>query len=102
MYLKLVIDTSDNKKTIVELDDLQLVEKYDSPREQRLVELVEKILEKKKSRIRDITKIKVNSGPGSYTGLRVGCAVANALAWILRVAINGKKTGEFVYPDYKG
>ncbi len=48
--------------------------------------------------ISDVTEIEVNSGPGSFTGLRVGAAVANALGYLLDVPVNGKKT--IVIPKY--
>jgi tRNA threonylcarbamoyladenosine biosynthesis protein TsaB len=40
----------------------------------------------------DLNEIKVATGPGSYTGLRVGVAVANALAFALGIPVNGKET----------
>jgi tRNA threonylcarbamoyladenosine biosynthesis protein TsaB len=48
-----------------------------------------------------IKEIEVNLGPGSFTGLRVGVSVANALAWTLKVPVNGKKIGELVKPKYE-
>lgn len=35
--------------------------------------------------------IEVETGPGSFTGLRVGVSVANALAYSLGIPVNGKK-----------
>ena len=46
----------------------------------------------------DIKDIEVQTGPGSYTGLRVGVAIANALAFCLRVKVNNKNfEGDLVY-----
>lgn len=39
-----------------------------------------------------LTRIEVETGPGSFTGLRVGVAVANALGFSLNIPVNGKKT----------
>lgn len=99
--MKLYIDTSDNKKTVVRLDEVEMVEEYVSPREQRLLEIIEKVLHKRQAKMEDITEIEVNLGPGSFTGLRVGCTVANTLGWVLKVPINGKKVGELVQPEYE-
>lgn len=38
-----------------------------------------------------IEKIEVETGPGSFTGLRVGVSVANALGFALGIPVNGKK-----------
>lgn len=35
--------------------------------------------------------IEVETGPGSFTGLRVGVTVANALGFALGIPVNGKK-----------
>lgn len=93
----LSIDASDNKQTIVKLDDLEIIEKYNSPREQKLLEVIEKALKEKRAKLKNIGKIEVNIGPGSFTGLRVGCAVANTLAWVLNIKVNGEKR---VFPKY--
>lgn len=38
-----------------------------------------------------IKVIEVGTGPGSFTGLKVGVSVANALGFALGIPINGKK-----------
>lgn len=96
--LKLFIDTGNNKKTIVKLGDKEIVEKYDNPREQRLLELIDKAVKKVGIKKKDISGIKINTGPGSYTGLRVGCSVANTLAWALNIKVNGE---DRVEPKYE-
>ena len=93
--LVLFIDTSNNKKTIVKLGDKEIIKEYDNPREQKLLELIDKLLTKTKKE--SISEILVNHGPGSYTGLRVGCSVANTLAWALGIKVNGKDRVEPVY-----
>ena len=38
-----------------------------------------------------VDEIEVDRGPGSYTGIRVGVSVANALGFALNIPVNGKK-----------
>ncbi len=59
---------------------------------QMVLPLIEDILFEHDLKFTDITKIQVAIGPGSFTGLRVGCAVANALGFLLHVPVNGKRT----------
>ncbi|MBI2196418.1 hypothetical protein HYU45_02280 [Candidatus Daviesbacteria bacterium] len=40
---------------------------------------------------KDLKGIDVETGPGSFTGLRVGVSVANALGFALGISVNGKK-----------
>lgn len=66
---------------------------------QVLLPMIVKILKKNKVNFKDITQIKVNPGPGSFTGTRVGVAVANAMGYALGIPVNGKK-GKIVLPIY--
>ena len=97
----LIIDTADSTVTTVGLKiDGKihwLKEKTGDLKSQNLLPLIDKILKKYKIDLRDLTGIKVNTGPGSFTGLRVGAAVANALGWVLKIPVNGK---EMVEPKY--
>ena len=53
---------------------------------QVLLSLIKKIVDTS-----DIKGIEVETGPGSFTGLRVGVSVANALGFALNIPVNGKK-----------
>jgi len=48
----------------------------------------------------DIDKIEVNTGPGSFTGLRVGLSIANTMGSFLEIPINNEGKGEIVLPLY--
>ena len=98
--MQLYIDTSDNKKTIVKLDKYKLVKKYASPRSQKLLKVIDQALKAQNKTLKDIVSIKVNSGPGSFTGLRVGVSVANALGFTLNIPVNNNKSGQPVIPQY--
>ncbi len=98
------IDTSDNLSTTVELvmdnKPYMLVEKRKSPGDQNVLELIEKILKQKQIKLEDIHDIQVNTGPGSFTGLRVGAAIANALSFGTSIPVNGNLLGKIVIPEY--
>jgi len=63
-----------------------------------IVPLIEQALGDMHLTVKDISAITVVTGPGSYTGLRVGLSVANMLGALLGVPVNGKKT--LVTPTY--
>ena len=54
---------------------------------------IEKILNKSSISYEDINAIAIYKGPGSFTGLRIGMSVANALAYSLNIPIV-TKSGE--------
>lgn len=97
--MKLVIDTSDSQKTIVGLDEKRLVKPTGTDKSQQLLILIDQILKMNKKKISDITEIEVNLGPGSYTGLKVGTAIANALGFTLDIPVNGQR--QLVVPQYE-
>jgi tRNA threonylcarbamoyladenosine biosynthesis protein TsaB len=93
----LFIDTSNNRKTVVKIGNSKLEENYSNPKDQKLLEVIDRLLKKAKLDKMEIKEIKINTGPGSYTGLRVGCSVANTLAWSLGIKVNGKNRVEANY-----
>jgi tRNA threonylcarbamoyladenosine biosynthesis protein TsaB len=56
---------------------------------------IQALLESKSKKLKDIQGIVVYIGPGSFTGLRIGISVANALAYSLAVPIIGV-TGSWI------
>ena len=88
------IDTTNNQEITVSLNGdskMQLKEKAHILKSQALLPLIEKLLKKNKIELKDLSEIKVNRGPGSYTGIRIGLAVANALGYALGIRVNGKE-----------
>ncbi len=100
----LVIDTSSNQiikvglKTERGLDSIE--QKITVQKAQIVLPLIDKLLKEHMLKLADITSLTVNPGPGSFTGLRVGISIANALSFALKVPINGEKIGVFVEPQY--
>lgn len=89
----LYINTKDQKVITVSLkiegkvvDSLTDHNEYGS---QALLPLILKILEKNKFDFKDLKGIEVETGPGSFTGLRVGASVAQALGFALKIPVNG-------------
>jgi tRNA threonylcarbamoyl adenosine modification protein YeaZ len=101
--MKLFIDTSNSERIVVGLGAERHETSSRRERSQMLLVFIAKLLKEKKMKLTDITEIEVNTGPGSFTGLRVGVAVANALGWVLGIPVNGKdlKKGESVEIKYE-
>ena len=101
----LIIDTADNKKNTVGLKignkEYLLTENIPSNKEQVILLMIDKILKKYRVEPEDLSAIQINVGPGSYTGLRVGLAIANTLSFALKIPVNGKKIGEIILPIYR-
>ena len=92
---KLVIDTTDNKKTTVELhllDKIDRITEASAHKSQNTLIIIDKLLKKNGLKPTEIEEIEVNTGPGSFTGTRVGVAIANALGFGLEVKVNGSKS----------
>ena len=62
-----------------------------------IVPAIKDLLERAKLRVSDISEFDPHSGPGSFTGLKIGYTVANILNWI-----NGRELSEVKIPDYGG
>src|SRR4051812_46280204 len=58
---------------------------------QALLSSIMEVLQEAGLEMKDLSEVKVATGPGSYTGLKVGVAVANALGFSLGIPVNGKK-----------
>lgn len=99
---RIIIDTTDNKETVIKLekDDLaDEIRQASRPRSQTALILIEKILKKNNLPPTELDEILVNTGPGSFTGTRVGVAIANALGFSLNIKVNGNKA-EQALPKY--
>lgn len=97
----LFIDTSSNKeiKAGLEIDGKKNIinKPLDTRKAQAVLPMIEELFKKYKLEFKDISEIKVNPGPGSFTGIRVGVSIANALGFLLKIPVNGKEAVEPVY-----
>ncbi len=101
----LLIDTSNNKEIIVEVEidgkKDSINRKTDAWKAQVVLPMIHELLIKHKLDLKDLHAISVNPGPGSFTGLRVGVAIANTLGIWLKIPINGRSPGKIVEPVYQ-
>lgn len=102
--ITLIIDTANNRKNIVGLriNNKEFIQAADfaSSKTQMILPMIDKILKEHELKMKDISAIQVNVGPGSYTGLRIGLAIANTLSFVFKIPINEKKIGEIILPIY--
>jgi tRNA threonylcarbamoyladenosine biosynthesis protein TsaB len=100
----LSLDTSRYDKLVVglEVDSVRKVieEEFDYRKSQGVLPLLKRIIEENNLRLSDLTAVEVNTGPGSFTGLRVGVSIANTLGSILQIPINNQPLGLLVEPIY--
>ncbi len=83
---------------------------------QQILQKIADLLKRNKNDFENLTGIVVFQGPGSFTSLRIGISVGNALAYGLEIPVVGTdgkawlaagfknlqnaKAGEFVMPEY--
>ena len=70
-------------------DELVSIHSIDRPKShaEQLVSMIRRSLEEAGFEARDLDAIAVSSGPGSYTGLRIGASTAKGLAFAVRARI---------------
>lgn len=89
------IQTQELGQTKVQLYDInqQLLDEKISQNQrgsQVLLPAIEALLAANSIDYGQLTAIEVETGPGSYTGIRVGVTVANALGFSLGIPVNNK------------
>ena len=81
-------------------DEIWKREHVSRQKAQRILPLLIELLAYHQLRWVDISSIEIYPGPGSFTGLRVGFSVANALGFILQIPVNGGHAEAHVSPKY--
>lgn len=99
----LYIDTSSADEIVLKLDEEEFKCEARKEKSQKLLGFIEETLKRKKKTFKDLNEIVVNTGPGSFTGLRVGVSVAQALGYALNIPVNGKdlSKGEIIEIKYE-
>ncbi len=103
--MRLYIDTRSRESIIISLSKgsetffTKRSEKKEMTPELAL-EFIKKALDEASVNLNEITKIEVEKGSGSYTGIRVGVSVANSLSFALGIPINEHKISSIVIPEY--
>lgn len=99
----LYIDTRDNSEIVIRLDSdgdiFELKSEANKDKAQNALPMIEQVLSKAGIKVSDIDEINVEAGSGSYTGVRVGVAIANALSFSGSIKLNGKES-DIVVPEY--
>ncbi len=99
--MKLYLDTS-TPKTVLKLDNKTY--EWESGRDlaENLLAYIRDKLAENNATWQDLTEITFMSGPGSFTGLRIGASVVNTLASELNIPLcdhHGEKH-KIILPDY--
>lgn len=91
MAYLLHIETSSKVCSIAISKNDVLIELLEDPKENshaaKLTSLIDTIVNKAKITYNDISAISFSSGPGSYTGLRIGLSTAKGLCYILNIPL---------------
>ena|SRR3989344_431063 len=90
--VSLFIDTSSNKEILIKLKikkkEYVIKRKIGKNKVQITLPMIDKLLKEQGVSLKDLTLIEVNAGSGSFTGIRVGMAIANALSFALKIPVN--------------
>jgi len=104
--MKLYLDTSDTTSIVLKDDKNNMIDQCQDDlrfcQSEKLLQMVDNLLNKNNLNKKSLKNIVVNCGPGSYTGIRVGVTTANFLAFGLDIPVfcDGKEGGgkRFVSP----
>ena len=99
--MKLYLDTS-TPETILKLDNQEYRYTFANDLAEKLLTFIRDKLQENHQTWTDITEITFMSGPGSFTGLRIGATIVNTLAHELNIPLydhHGNKH-PLIIPEY--
>jgi tRNA threonylcarbamoyladenosine biosynthesis protein TsaB len=89
----LAIDTSNYSLGVAVINKEQVIGEYITNLKKnhsvRVMPAIEKLLQDCEMKPKELEKIVVAKGPGSYTGVRIGVTIAKTLAWTLNIPLVG-------------
>lgn len=99
--VQLYLDTS-TPTTILRLNNLEYTEPFGHALAEKLLDFIHAKLQNNHRDWQDITKITFMSGPGSFTGLRIGAAIVNTLASELNIPLydHHNHKHRLIIPEY--
>lgn len=99
--MKLYLDTS-APTCVLKLDDKTYEWEAKKELAEKLLKFIEDKLTENGKTWQDLTEIAFFSGPGSFTGLRIGAAVVNTLSQELQIPLYDHKGNQqkIILPDY--
>lgn len=90
----LILDTSNRKEVTVCLrlnkKEFMSRKKVHFKQAQVVLPMIDALLKKHNISLKEISSVVVNTKSGSYTGIRVGMAIANALSFALQIPFKNK------------
>ncbi len=99
--MKLYLDTS-TPETILKLNDQEYRYVFANDLAEKLLKFIHDKLSENNKTFQDLTEITFMSGPGSFTGLRIGATIANTLASELNIPLydHHGQNHQIIIPDY--
>lgn len=99
--MRLYLDTS-TPETIIRLDDHEYTYPFGRDLAEKLLKFLHDKLATQNQTFNDLTEIVFMSGPGSFTGLRIGASIVNTLSHELNIPLydhHGQKH-PIIIPEY--
>lgn len=101
VQLSLYLDTS-TPETILKLNDHEYRYNFDRDLAEKLLKFIHDKLAENGKTFSDLTEITFMSGPGSFTGLRIGASIVNTLATELNIPLYDHEGNQvkIILPNY--
>ncbi len=99
--MKLYLDTSTNQ-CLLKLDNHTYEQEFESAMAEKILGFIHDKLQENSTDWRDISEITFFSGPGSFTGLRIGATIVNTLADQLNIPLYDHQGNQhqIIIPEY--